>query len=139
MNMLTGELSTRNVSSSAPTSLKVSWKEVLWLVGLGAGIVILHAVLRVNLRLPGYHGLEWMALLVIGVMTSRYHGAATVSSITAAGLSLLPLFGLNDPFGWLTYLIPGLVLDAAYLAAARWQHHPLFLIALGGIAHATKP
>jgi hypothetical protein len=110
----------------------------LFLVALGVSSVVLPSILRSPLKLPGHHGLEWMALLMIGRTSSRYRWAASVSSV-GAGLTALPLWGSDDPIFWLTYLLPGLVIDVGMPLARRW-HEPLWSLAvLAGLAHGTKP
>ena len=139
MNHTIGVLRTENSSSKFLSSTKVTWQELALLVLLGAAAVTLHVTFRFPLRLPGHHGLEWMALLLFGRLTGRYRWAATVSSLGAAGIALLPIWGLGDPFVWLIYALPGPVIDLAYLLGVRWQHNLIFLGILGGAAYATKP
>ena len=55
------------------------------------------------------------------------------------GLSLLPVWGFGDPFAWLIYFLPGLVIDLAYRAGGHSQSNLWFLSLLGGLALATKP
>jgi hypothetical protein len=109
------------------------------LLGLGIAAVVLQAVLRWPLKLPGHHGLEWMALLMIGRSTSRYRWAAGLSSVGAATCSVLPLWGSDDPLIWLSYLLPGLLIDVGFRLGQSWQANIWFLACLGGLAHATKP
>jgi hypothetical protein len=115
------------------------WQETLTLVGLGALAVVLNATLDAPLRLPGHTGLWWMALLVIGRSTSKQRWAASVSSLGAACLSVVPLWGFGDPFVWLIYLLPGPILDLTYGLGRPLQRHAWFLVLLAGLAHASKP
>jgi hypothetical protein len=135
-----GELLQRKPLSSYRSNLKAGWLEYVLLVGLGALAVVLHQVLRVGLGLPGRHGIEWMALIIIGRGLSRSRYAGSIASLGAAGFSLLPIWGAaDDPFIWLTYLLPGIVMDIAFTWLPGWQGKLLFLVSLGGLAHATKP
>jgi hypothetical protein len=111
----------------------------LMLLLLGVGSVALPAILRSPLKLPGHQGLVSMALLMFGRTTSRYSWAASVSSVGAGLTALLPLWGSDDPILWLTYLVPGLVIDVGFLLAGRWREQMWFLAVLAGLAYGTKP
>lgn len=139
MPQASGAWSLKRSSSSIEVRKGLAWSELLLLVGLGAGAVALHAAFRWPLRLPGHHGLEWMALLLLGRCASSYRWAASVSSVSAAAFSALPVWGFDDPFIWLIYTLPGLVIDGGFGVARGWQQKIWFLAILGGGAHATKP
>ena len=114
--------------------------EYVLLAGLGVLAVALHQALRFPMQLPGRHGIEWMALLIVGRVASRQRGAGSVVGVGAAAASLLPMWAAGeDPLAWLTYLIPGLLVDLAYAALPRWRANLVFLASLGGLTFATKP
>jgi len=52
------------------------WWEALLLPGDGVTAVILHRALDLSLGLPGHHGIEWIALLIMGRLSSRFRGLA---------------------------------------------------------------
>jgi hypothetical protein len=134
-----GELHQRTSLSNILTSDRPAWLELALLIGAGFAIVFAHAALRIPMGLPGRHGLEWMAILIIGRSASKQKWAATTASMSAAGFSYLPIWGFGDPFMWVTYLVPGLVIDAGYNLVKRWQGSILFLAVIAGLAHMTKP
>lgn len=136
---VSGELLSRRPLSGIRTKAELTWQEALLLLGLGAGAIFLHATFRWPLQLPGHHGLEWMALLVVGRSFSRYRWAASISSLGAAVSSIMPAWGFSDPFIWLVYLLPGLVMDIGYNLGRYWHGKAWFLAGLGGLALATKP
>lgn len=114
--------------------------EALLLLGSGALVVILHQSFRLPLGLPGHHGIEWMALLILGRSFSRFRGAGTLASIGAAATSILPVWGAtHDPFIWLIYLVPGPLMDMAFHYLPQFAGKYWFLSILGGLAHITKP
>lgn len=137
MTTMNGASSPKSISSSFLHSL-ARW-EILLLLGTGALAVVLHQSLRLPLGLPSRHGIEWMALLVLARASSRQRGAGSLASVGAAATSLLPVWGFDDPYVWLTYLLPGLVMDAAFTLLPRLEGKLWFLVLLGGLAHATKP
>jgi hypothetical protein len=111
----------------------------LFLVSLGVAIVLLEQASRWSLQLPGHHGLEAMALLVLGRLSCTNAWAATIvggSAAVAAPFagadhgSLMPLF----------YVVPGAVLDLGYrLWPGLAERMLLFLPLLAAIAFTTKP
>jgi len=127
-------------SRTFPTDGTLVWWEALLLLGSGALAVVLHQSFRLPLGLPGHHGIEWMALLIMGRSLSRFKGAGSLVSLGAAGMSTLPLWGAShDPFIWLIYLLPGPVMDIAFRYLPRYAASFWFLSILGGLAHVTKP
>ena len=126
-------------SKTFPTDWALNWWEAFLLIGGGVTAVVLHRALDVSLGLPGHHGIEWMALLLIGRMSSRFRGAGTLTSIGASFASTLPFLQGGNPFAWLFYLPPGLVMDIVLRYFPRYVDKLWFLILLGGLAHITKP
>jgi len=102
--------------------------------------VVLHQYLRAPLGLPGRHGIEWMALLILGRASSRFRGAGSLASLGASLTSVIPIWGaMDDPFIWLIYLLSGPLMDLAFWLLPKLQGKLWFLALLGGLAHATKP
>ncbi len=137
--MMNGILSPRNTSRSYQTEWSLSWIEALLLIGGGVMAVILHRTTGLSLGLPGHHGIEWMAIMVLGRASSRFRGAGTLTSIGASTASLIPGLQGDNPFSWLFYLLPGLIMDIALYYLPRYANKIWFLALLGGFAHATKP
>ena len=81
---MNGTSSLKNTSKSFPTEWSLSWFEALLLIGGGVAAVVLHRVYDLSLGLPGHHGIEWMALMIIGRASSKYRGAGTLTSIGAS-------------------------------------------------------
>ncbi|MEI7845684.1 MAG: hypothetical protein WCK35_07760 [Chloroflexota bacterium] len=142
---MNGEFYPKSVSKFFPTNksltgLQSKVLEALLLIGSGALVVVLHQSFRLALGLPGYHGIEWMAILVMGRSFSRSKGAGSLVSLGAAGMSMLPLWGAgHDPFIWLIYMLPGPIMDIAFRYLPGYASKFWFLSILGGLAHITKP
>jgi hypothetical protein len=102
-------------------------------------IVVLEQAFRWPLQLPGHHGLEAMALLVLGRLACSSPWSATLVGASAAVAA--PFMGADH--GVLTplyYLLPGLVLDLGYrLAPQLITRFLLALPVLAALAFATKP
>jgi hypothetical protein len=134
-----GTYSQKNISKTFPTDWTLKWWEALLLFGSGVTAVILHRAFDSSLQLPGHHGIEWMALLIIGRSFSRFRGAGTLTGAGAAFASTLPFLQGGNPYAWLFYLLPGFVVDFAFNYLPRHANKLWFLVLLGGLAHATKP
>ncbi|WP_217424603.1 hypothetical protein [Nitrogeniibacter mangrovi] len=110
------------------------------LLCLGVLAVIAHATFRIPLNLPGHHGLEWMALLVIARQGASYRWAAGVVAIGAAVTAMVPAIGFHNPLTPLYYLVPALALDLMWrVAPVRWHTSVPALAGMAALAFATKP
>ncbi len=107
--------------------------QLLILLGLGTAAVALHVALRFPLHLPGRHGLEWLALLLLARQFSPLPWAASLTGSGAAALSVL-----FNPASAPAYLITGVLLDLGWRRLYRWRHHALLLALLAGAAFAVK-
>ncbi|MFN8412877.1 MAG: hypothetical protein U0Z26_10850 [Anaerolineales bacterium] len=136
---MNGTSSLKTESKFFPTEWTLSWLEALLLMGCGMLAVVLHRATDGSLGLPGHHGIEWMALMIIGRASSKYRGAGTLTSIGASLASTLPFLHSDNPFTWAFYLLPGPVMDLAFRYLPKYADKFWFLILLGGFAHVTKP
>jgi hypothetical protein len=124
----------------SPSSVRSEVIDIARLVVFGALAVALHAATRRRLELgPGHQGLTWIALLMIGRLTSNRRWAGATAALGAAGATLLPIWALGDPFLWVEYLTAGTVVDVSYGTFSIWRDKSWVLAVLGGLAHATKP
>lgn len=135
---MNGTSSLKPVSKPFPTEW-TGWLEAFLLIGTGVFAVVLHQAFRWPLSLPGHHGIEWMALLLMGRAFSRLGPAGSLTSLGAAGASMLPLWRGDDPFIWLIYLVPGPLIDLAFRYLPRYIDKIWFFMLMGGLAHTTKP
>lgn len=127
-------------SSASRTSARARLLEASALATLGAIAVVAHAATRRQIDLPpGHEGVVWMALVLVGRLTSRSRWAGATAAVGAAAVSMLPVWGFGDSFRWAEYLLTGVTLDVGYMAFTRWQSRLWFLALLGGVAFATKP
>jgi hypothetical protein len=136
---MNGIYSQKTVSKAYPTDWALKWSEALLLFGGGALAVVLHRAYNLSLGLSGHHGVEWMALMIIGRASSRFRGAGSITSLGASFASVMPMLHSDNPYTWLFYLMPGPVMDLAFRYLPRYANKLWFLILLGGFAHATKP
>lgn len=131
-------LSQKTSSKSAALEVSKQFAEILLLLGIGMLGVLLHAKFRVPLKLPGHHGLVYMALLVSGRLLSKKPYASSLSSVGAAVMLMVPL-GFKDPLMPLYYLLPGLIADLGTWFGRRNNMHLLLLAIVCGVAYMTIP
>ncbi|MBK8618774.1 MAG: hypothetical protein IPN96_17020 [Anaerolineales bacterium] len=122
---MNGTSSLKNKLNSFPTEWSLSWIEALLLIGGGVMAVVLHRALDTSPGLPGHHGIEWMAIMILGRASSRFRGAGTLTSIGASFASTLPMLHGDNPFTWMYYLLPGPVMDLAFPLSAALRKQTL--------------
>ena len=137
-NMAAGKSSARKLFGVIDLVGPLTPGRTVFLASLGVGIVALEQGFNWSLQLPGHHGLEAMALLVLARLSCTNPWSATLVGASAAvaapfvGAShgvLMPLF----------YVLPALVLDLGYRLSPRFGRSLLFLPLLAALAYAAKP
>ena len=111
----------------------------LFLVTLGVAIAALEQAFRWSLQLPGHHGLEAMALLVLGRLSCTSPVSATLVGTSAALAA--PLMGADHgALMPLFYVLPGVVLDLGFGVWPRVATRATLLLPLlAAVAWASKP
>jgi hypothetical protein len=110
-----------------------------FLASLGVAIVALEQAFRWGLQLPGHHGLEAMALLVLGRLCCTNPVSATIAGSSAALAA--PLMGADHGVLMpLFYVLPGVILDSGFRLWPRLAAQAtLMLPLLAAVAWASKP
>jgi len=108
-------------------------------MGLGALAVLLHARLRSPISVPGHHGIEFMALIMLGRLSSNLRFASTLSSLGIGLLLLFPVFGFNDPMMGLNMMLPGFLLDFSYHFGGQFSRKAWFLMLIAGFSYMLIP
>jgi len=137
-NMATGKSSARKLFGVIDLVGPLTAGRALFLASLGVTIVALERGFNWSLQLPGHHGLEAMALLVLARLTCTNPWSATLVGASAAVAA--PLLGAaHGVLMPLFYVLPGLVLDLGYRLSPRFGRSLLFLPLLAALAYAAKP
>lgn len=139
MQSMIGKPQARNISKVFPTSRNVIWIEVLLLGFVGILAVVLRAKLRIPLNMPGHHGLEVMALLLLARSNSKISFAASISTFFAALFILFPFMGFKDPFLPLIYIVMGFGIDILYKFYYKVKESVFFFAIMGGLAYTMIP
>lgn len=133
-----GRLSPKTISRAFPIRLLYDFTEIILLAGIGAAGVLIHAYLRIPMKLPGHHGIIYMALLLSGRLISGKRFASGYSSMGAAVMLLIPL-GFKDPFIPVIYLFPGFIVDIFFYSFKSVQPKVFLLAIICGLAYMTIP
>lgn len=139
MTAAAGESSPRKLFGVIDLVGTLTTGRALFLASLGVAIVVLEQAFRWPLQLPGHHGLEAVALLVLGRLSCTNAWSATLVGASAAAAA--PLAGADHGVLMpLFYVLPGIVLDAGYRLWPRLvSRFLLFLPLLAALAFAMKP
>lgn len=125
------------ISSALPISRTLLEIAVLSLIGLAA--IALRTRLRIPLNIPGHHGLEVMAILLIGRQWSKMTLAGSVSTLAASFLLLTAWAGIKDPFLPLIYILMGATIDLFYRLLGDRSNALPALALVGGLSYALIP
>lgn len=129
----------RIISKLFPIDRSKLITEIIILSLLGAFAVVLRAKLRIPLNMPGHHGFEVMAVLLIGRHISKISIASSISSLAAALFIFFPFLGFKDPFLPLIYLIMGVSIDVLYTVSKKYHKDFLTFAIIGGLAYSLIP
>jgi len=139
MERQTGKLQVKTISGLIHSTSIARLLEILFLLGLGALAILLHARFKSPLNIPGHHGLEFMALLMIGRMSSQLRFASSVSALSIGLLLLFPVFAFSDPLMGFNYMLPGLMLDICYQIGGKLNSKAFFLAIIAGLSYMIIP
>ncbi|MCB1485152.1 MAG: hypothetical protein KDJ17_09700 [Hyphomicrobiaceae bacterium] len=110
-----------------------------FLISLGVLTYVLHKTFHYPLKMPGHHGLEAMALLVLGRLSCTNPFSATIVCLSALTTASFATGMGHDASSALLGLAPGLLVDAGVLLFKNWRAQFLVLPLLAALGHATKP
>ncbi|MCD4745607.1 MAG: hypothetical protein K8R58_04855 [Bacteroidales bacterium] len=134
---MNGKLQQKTISKAFPIDRTAF--EIIILSLLGAFAIVLRAKLRIPLQMPGHHGLEVMAILLIGRNMSKIPIASSISTFVAALFILFPFIGFKDPFLPIIYILMGVTIDFTYKYFKQYRANIIFFALLGGIAYMVIP
>lgn len=138
--MPAGAASLANASSSYRPEHASRWKRE-WLLLLGAGVLaaLLHELFRWPLKLPGHHGLEWLAVLMAARLMSSKPLAALAVALGAAATAMVMAGGHGPGLRPLIYLMQGLALDGLWLLLRGGVPNWWLAALMGAAVHALSP
>jgi len=113
--------------------------EIILMIGLGMLAIFLHAKLRTPLKLPGHHGLEFMAIIIAGRYFSRTKIATSFSALGIACLAFIPALGFKDPFMALVLTVPCFMIDILFNWIKNKRTIVVILALIAGLSYLTIP
>jgi hypothetical protein len=134
---MNGKPQVKSISKALPVNTVVL--EILLLSLLGLLAMVIRARLRVPIQMPGHHGLEVMAILMIGRKITQIPMATTIATLAGGLSSLLPFMGFSDPFMPVIYILLGVVTDLFYMLVPAFRKYFALFVLLGGIAYMIIP
>ncbi len=134
---MNGKLYQKSLSKAYPIEKVIT--EIAILLIIGAFAIFLRANLRIPINMPGHHGLEVMALFLLGRQFTKINMASTISSVAASIFILFPVMGFKDPFLPAIYLVMGIGIDVLYRFYQKVNGGLLLYAVLGGIAYMLIP
>ena len=139
MKATNGSLLTKILSGQFLRLRFIAIAEMMLLTGTGMLAIFLHARLNSPLHVPGHHGLEFMTIFISGRILSKLPFASSLSGMGAGLLPLIPSFGFADPFMGFNYMLPGIILDLAYVSFPLFRKELLFYTLIAGVAYMCIP
>lgn len=138
MQAMNGNSSPRKLFGNIELTGSLSIGRLIWLLSLGVATVLLERRFNWSLQMPGHHGIEAMALLMLGRLscTSRWSATIAASSAAVAAPALGAEHGVLMP---LFYLLPGVLLDLGYRLRPKADLFVLYLPLVSALAWASKP
>lgn len=136
---MNGNASQKTISKAYQTNTLSLVLEVLLLLAIGICAIVVRSYLRIPLGIPGRHGLEFMAILMIGRRISKIPFASVIAMLGATSFMFMPFIGIKDPFLPVIYLIMGIVLDILYFAFKNPANRLAILSLVGGLAYMVIP
>ena len=92
---MNGKSHQKSISRASQTSI-ATVIEVLIPIVLGIAAIVAHARYRSHINLPGHHGLEFMALLLISFLASKIKWASYLFSLGVAMFVYVPFLGFKS-------------------------------------------
>ena len=136
---MSGNVSQKTISKAFQTNTLSLVLEILFLFVLGISAIVLRSYLRIPLGIPGRHGLEFMALLMIGRRISKLPFASVIAMLGATTFMFVPFIGIKDPFLPVIYIIMGVALDMLYFAFRNPANRLAILSLIGGLTYMVIP
>lgn len=136
---MNGNVSQKTISRAYQTNTLSVVLEILFLFVLGISAIVLRSYLRIPLGIPGRHGLEFMALIMIGRRVSKLPFASVIAMLGATTFMFVPFIGIKDPFLPVIYIMMGVVVDLLYFAFRNPSNRLAILSLIGGLAYMVIP
>jgi len=113
--------------------------EILLLFFAGGLVAYMHFNLRIPLNIPGHHGLEFMGVYALIRLTSNLRYAGTIAMLGTGIVLLIPGAGGGTMLHGFSYLLPGIILDLAYMLGKHRLRSLIVITFISGLAYMFIP
>jgi len=135
---MNGKLQQKSISKTSQTNYTLV-VELLIPIVLGILAIVAHARYRSGINMPGHHGLEFMALLLVAHSTGKTKWSAYLFSLGVAAFAFVPFLGFKNPLTAMIYVVPGVIFGVMSMLSFITKYKAAFLGLIGGIAYAGIP
>lgn len=139
MENTVGKLNQRILSGVFQNKKLATTLEIISLLLLGTLALVLRSYLRAPLNLPGRHGVEFMAIIILGRQFSKFKFASSLSSIAVFGMIFVPFLGVKNPLMATAYVAPCIMLDFIYNKFKLQNNKIFFLAFFSGLSYMAIP
>ncbi|MFC2168185.1 hypothetical protein ACFLRW_04300 [Acidobacteriota bacterium] len=139
MENTNGKLNQRIISGVFQNKKFAAALEVISLLLLGALALVLRSYLRAPLNLPGRHGVEFMAIIILGRQFSKFRFASSISAMAVLTMIFVPFLGIKNPLMASAYAAPCIVLDYIYNKFKLKNNKVFFLALFAGLSYMAIP
>jgi len=113
--------------------------EVFFILILGFTAMLIHSRVKLGLHIPGHHGFEFMAMILIAKLVTQFRLSGTLFSLGTISILLFPILGFTNPLAALTFAIPGIIFDIFSNFIKKKKGYLLFYALFAGISYSTIP
>ncbi len=136
---MNGKLHQKTLLRRFPISFSGLIFESAFLFFIGILPIVFHFRSRYNLGIPGHHGMEFMAMIMIGRTVTRSRWASVMMTLGILTALFIPFLGIKNPVTAIVFIVPPFIVDLFYNYARNWKNKILLLALTGGIAYTALP
>jgi len=128
-----------SVQISILKTIDIEYVKAILIFLFGILAVVLHAKLRIPMKLPGHHGLIFMALLFGAKLLSNTKFAGSIFAAGSVSVLLFTSLGFKDPFMPVVIMFPGLITDFLPMLFKTSKLKFWLGVLIGAIAYMSIP
>lgn len=136
---MNGKLHQKILLRIFPISLSGIIVESIFLFFIGLLPIVFHFRSGYNLGIPGHHGMEYMAMIMVGRTVTRSRWASVMMTLGIITALFIPYVGIKNPVTAIVFIMPPFIVDLFYNYIKNWKNNILLLALTGGIAYTILP
>lgn len=136
---MNGKLHQKILLRIFPISLSGIIVESIFLFFIGLLPIVFHFRSGYNLGIPGHHGMEYMAMIMVGRTVTRSRWASVMMTLGIITALFIPYVGIKNTVTAIVFIMPPFIVDLFYNYIKNWKNNILLLALTGGIAYTILP